>query len=158
MTGTDGLERDYTLSRQAGWFERVDGPPRVAPIRYTRAELDALDGVERRRYDEQRAVWHANLGPILTPQMQSLLCELDEIVGSNRPGRRPGARRGGAVGTAGAGQDDRGRVLRGPLSPRAGPPLRRAHARGSPPGSGRLFGVDLEHDDAEPELGVVPVL
>jgi len=84
MTGADGLERDYTLSRQAGWFERVDSPPRVAPVRYTRAELDALDGVERRRYDEQRAVWHANLGPILTPQMQSLFCELDEIIGSNR--------------------------------------------------------------------------
>jgi hypothetical protein len=84
MTGADGLERDYTLSRQAGWFERVDGPQRVAPVRYTRADLDALDPVERRRYDEQRAVWHANLGPIVTPQMQSLFCELDEIVGSNR--------------------------------------------------------------------------
>jgi hypothetical protein len=78
------IECDYTLSRQAGWFARVDGPPRPPPIRYTRAELDALDGVERRRYDEQRAVWHANLGPIVTPQMQSLFCELDEIVESNR--------------------------------------------------------------------------
>jgi hypothetical protein len=84
MTGTDGPERDYTLSRRAGWFVRVDSPPRVAPVRYARAELDALDGVERRSYDEQRAVWHANLGPILTPQMQSLFSELDEIVGSNR--------------------------------------------------------------------------
>jgi hypothetical protein len=84
MTGTDELERDYTLSRQAGWFARVQSPSRVAPVRYTRADLDALDPVERRRYDEQRAVWHANLGPIVTPQMQSLFCELDEIVGSNR--------------------------------------------------------------------------
>jgi hypothetical protein len=41
-------------------------------------------GVERRRYDDQRAVWHANLGPIVTPQMQTLFAELDEIVGSNR--------------------------------------------------------------------------
>jgi hypothetical protein len=84
MTGTDGLERDYTLSRQAGWFERVQSPPRVAPVRYTRQQLDALDPVERRRYDEQRAVWHSNLGPIATPQMQTLFFELDEIVGSNR--------------------------------------------------------------------------
>ena len=29
-------------------------------------------------------MWHANLGPIVTPQMQTLFCELDEIVGSNR--------------------------------------------------------------------------
>ena len=29
-------------------------------------------------------MWHANLGPIVTPQMQMLFCELDEIVGSNR--------------------------------------------------------------------------
>jgi hypothetical protein len=83
MTGVE-IERDYTLSRQAGWFERVQSPARTAPARYTRAELDALDGVERRRYDEQRAVWHANLGPIVTPQMQTLFGELDEIVGSNR--------------------------------------------------------------------------
>jgi hypothetical protein len=84
MTSTDGLECDYTLSRQAGWFARVEPPPRTAPACYTRVELDALDGVERRRYDEQRAVWHANLGPIVTPQMRALFGELDEIVGSNR--------------------------------------------------------------------------
>jgi hypothetical protein len=78
------IERDYTLSRQAGWFARVEPPPRTAPARYTREQLDALDAVERRRYDEQRAVWHANLGPIVTPQMQTLFGELDEIVGSNR--------------------------------------------------------------------------
>ena len=40
--------------------------------------------IERRRYDDQRAVWHANLGPIITPQMQTLFDELDEIVQSNR--------------------------------------------------------------------------
>ena len=83
MTG-DGIERDYTLSRQAGWFARVEPPLRTAPARHTREQLDALDPVQRRRYDEQRAVWHANLGPIVTPQMQTLFCELDEIVGSNR--------------------------------------------------------------------------
>ncbi len=83
MTGLE-IERDYTLSRQAGWFARVLSPLRTAPARYTREQLDALDRVERRRYDEQRAVWHANLGPIVTPQMQTLFAELDEIVGSNR--------------------------------------------------------------------------
>jgi hypothetical protein len=84
MISTDGLERDYTLSRQAGWFARVQSPSRTAPARYTRAQLDSLDRIERRRYDEQRAVWHANLGPIVTAAMQALFSELDEIVGSNR--------------------------------------------------------------------------
>jgi hypothetical protein len=84
MTRTGEFERDYTLSRQAGWFARVQSPPRTAPTRYPRDQLDALDRIERRRYDEGRAVWHANLGPIVTPQMQALFGELDEIVGSNR--------------------------------------------------------------------------
>lgn len=83
MSGVE-IERDYTLARQAGWFARVLSPPRTAPARYTREQLDALGPVERRRYDEHRAVWHANLGPIVTPQMQTLFAELDEIVGSNR--------------------------------------------------------------------------
>jgi hypothetical protein len=83
VTG-DEFERDYTLSRKAGWFARATSPPRPAPARYTRSQLDALGGVERRRYDDQRAVWHANLGPIVMPQMQTLFHELDEIVQSNR--------------------------------------------------------------------------
>ena len=83
MTG-DEFEHDYTLSRKAGWFARATSPPRPTPARYTRSQLDALGGVERRRYDDQRAVWHANLGPIVTPQMHTLFDELDEIVQSNR--------------------------------------------------------------------------
>jgi hypothetical protein len=83
VTG-DEFEHDYTLSRKAGWFARATSPPRPTPARYTRSQLDALGGVERRRYDDQRAVWHANLGPIVTPQMHTLFDELDEIVQSNR--------------------------------------------------------------------------
>jgi hypothetical protein len=84
VTGREQLERDYTLSRKVGWFARAESAPRFAPERYTRAQLDALGGVERRRYDAQRAVWHANLGPIITPQMQTLFDELEEIVQTNR--------------------------------------------------------------------------
>jgi len=78
------LERDCTLCRQAGWLARVSSPVRSAPARCTREQLDAMDRIERRGYDKQRAVWHANLGPIVTPQTQTLFAELDEIVGSNR--------------------------------------------------------------------------
>ncbi len=84
MIGGDQLECDYTLSRKAGWFTRAEMAPRVSPGVCTRAVLDALGGVERRRYDDARAVWHANLGPIITPQMQTLFDELEEIVQSNR--------------------------------------------------------------------------
>lgn len=84
MTGGEGGEHDYTLSRRAGWFARVSSAPRSAPPRLTREQLDGLGRLERRRHDERRAVWHANLGPIVTPQMQMLFEQLDEIVGSNR--------------------------------------------------------------------------
>jgi AAA domain len=84
VTRDEETERDYTLSRKAGWFARAESPPRPAPARYPREQVDTIGGVERRRYDDQRAVWHANLGPIVTPQMQKLFDELDEIVQSNR--------------------------------------------------------------------------
>jgi len=31
MTDSDDLERDYTLSRKAGWFKLAQTPPRVKP-------------------------------------------------------------------------------------------------------------------------------
>jgi hypothetical protein len=84
VIGDTELERDYTLSRKPGWFARATSPPRTAPARYTRSQLAALGRAERRRYDDHRAVWHANLGPIVTSQMQSLFEQFDEIVLSNR--------------------------------------------------------------------------
>lgn len=84
LGGSDELERDYTLSRKAGWFARAQTPARAKPPTLTRAELDALSGTERRRYGNARAVWHANLGPIITPQMEGVFDELEEIVESNR--------------------------------------------------------------------------
>ena len=84
MSSGDDLERDYVLSRKAGWFMRAEMPPRVKPVLRTRAELDALSRTERRRYDDARAVWHANLGPIATAQTEALFDELEEIVESNR--------------------------------------------------------------------------
>jgi hypothetical protein len=127
VTGGEETERDYTLSRKAGWFARVDSPPRAAPPRYTRSQLDGLGGIERRRYDDQRAVWHANLGPIITPQTQTLFDELDEIVQSNR---QDGDRvRGSAVLSAlpGLGKTTVAVLLRGALPPRADRAARPLH-------------------------------
>jgi len=84
MSAGDELERDYTMSRKEGWFERAEMPPRVKPDTLTRTQMQAMSRLERRRYDDARAVWHANLGPIMTSQMQSVFNELEEIVDSNR--------------------------------------------------------------------------
>ncbi|MEJ7783943.1 MAG: ATP-binding protein [Solirubrobacteraceae bacterium] len=84
MNSDDHLERDYTLSRKAGWFARAEMPPRSKPPLLGREEQAALDPTGRRRYDDARAVWHANLGPIITPQRQGVFDELEEIVAANR--------------------------------------------------------------------------
>lgn len=84
MSLIESLEQDYTLSLKEGWFQRVETPLRERPAPLTRGQLDGLLSTERLRYEEARSVWHANIGPILTPQMQAVLAELDDIVETNR--------------------------------------------------------------------------
>lgn len=84
MSTIESLEQDYTLSLKEGWFRRVETPVRQPPAQLSRAELDALGPTERLRYEEERSVWHANIGPILTPQIQGVLSDLDDIVETNR--------------------------------------------------------------------------
>ena len=83
-THVESLERDYSLSVKEGWLQRVSAVPRTRPALLSQAELKGLDRVERLRYEEARSVWHANLGPLVTPRMQQVLDEIDEIVGANR--------------------------------------------------------------------------
>ena len=84
MTATEPLERDYTLSRKAGWFQRAETVARARPEILDRAHLAALTKPERLAFDDQRSVWHANLGPFVTPQMQAAFDDLDDIVAANR--------------------------------------------------------------------------
>jgi hypothetical protein len=81
VTASDVEELDYSLS---GWLRSAEAPARTQPSSVTTAQLRAMDSMERARYEEQRAVWHANLGPISTPQMRAVHEDLDEIVESNR--------------------------------------------------------------------------
>jgi hypothetical protein len=67
-----------------GWLQMVQAPPRPQPPLLSAAELAALPRRERLRYDDQRMVWHANLGPIRTPQLLALHDHLGEVVESNR--------------------------------------------------------------------------
>ena len=62
----------------------AEAPPRTRPPLLAAEEIAALPAMERRRYDQARAVWHANLGPIRTPQVDAVFEALEEICGSNR--------------------------------------------------------------------------
>ncbi|MFF8593911.1 AAA family ATPase [Streptomyces sp. NPDC015220] len=86
VSGTvfEGDDRQYALTRLSGWLELVFGPERVQPPRLTRRQMGELSELELTRYQDLRAVWHANLGPIKTPQMIALHEALTEIVDSNR--------------------------------------------------------------------------
>ena len=77
-------ERAYTLSTRQGWNEYASGPPRQRPDALTRARVAALPEAARLEYEEQRSVWHANIGPLRTPQMRAVHEQLDDIVEANR--------------------------------------------------------------------------
>lgn len=77
-------ERDWDLSTKDGWFQMVAAPARTRPQRLDIERLAALSAGERARHNAARAVWHANLGPLRTPQIDALFDTLTELCGSNR--------------------------------------------------------------------------
>ncbi|MGH3235153.1 MAG: hypothetical protein ACRDOH_18280, partial [Streptosporangiaceae bacterium] len=77
-------ERAYTLSTRQGWNEFVTAPPRQRPELLTPAQVRALPARARLEYEERRSVWHANLGPLRTPQMRAVHEHLDDITEANR--------------------------------------------------------------------------
>lgn len=74
----------YSPTRISGFVHFAEGPVRTMPQRLARGELGRLSPAGREEYDEARAVWHANLGPIKTPQLLGLHEQLAEIVEANR--------------------------------------------------------------------------
>jgi hypothetical protein len=77
-------ERDWNPSVKSGWFAMAEAPPRARPpLLLAAEEVAALPPDGRRRYDQARAAWHANLGPIRTPQVDAVFEALEEICGSN---------------------------------------------------------------------------
>ena len=77
-------ERDFNLAFNEGWSAMVASPKRVQPALLSAKQISALTQRERLRYNDARSVWHANLGPYLTPDMLGVMDELDTIVQSNR--------------------------------------------------------------------------
>jgi hypothetical protein len=80
----DVAERDWNPSTKTGWFAMTETPARTCPPALSAEQIVAMPRLDRRRYDEARALWHANLGPIHTPQLAAVFGELEEICGSNR--------------------------------------------------------------------------
>jgi hypothetical protein len=74
---------NLTLARKEGWQRFVNAPARIPPEPLTRAELDALGEEAVEDYNRRRREWHANLGPIKTPQLAALHEDLWDIVDSN---------------------------------------------------------------------------
>jgi AAA domain len=81
---TDLDERDWSLSTKGGWFAMASAPPRIRPPMHSLDEIAAMSRVARSRYNQARALWHANLGPIRTPGIDTVFDALDEICGANR--------------------------------------------------------------------------
>lgn len=77
-----GLD-NLTLARKEGWQRFVNTPARIPPERLTRGQLEALSEGAFDNYNRQRREWHANLGPIRTPQLAALHEDLWDIVDSN---------------------------------------------------------------------------
>ncbi|MFH9944086.1 ATP-binding protein [Streptomyces murinus] len=90
MSTADGIEpfegddRQYTPTRLPGWLQEVNGPGRIQPPQLTRAQLADLSQRNLLVHNDNRDVWHANIGPIDTPQLLALHDALAEIVESNR--------------------------------------------------------------------------
>jgi hypothetical protein len=87
VSGADGegLARldNLTLARKEGWQRMVQAPPRPQPEQMALRQLRALSPAALAAYDQQRRVWHANLGPLKTPQLAALHEDLWDIIDSN---------------------------------------------------------------------------
>ncbi|MER6205974.1 TniB family NTP-binding protein [Streptomyces sp. NPDC001642] len=75
---------NLALSRKEDFQTFVDAPRRPHPERLNRSELKLLDQRARSAYDVARRQWHANLGPIRTPQLTALHADLWDILDSNQ--------------------------------------------------------------------------
>ena len=80
---TESRLDNLTLARKEGWQRFVNTAARIPPEFLTRKELEELSEEAYDDYNRQRREWHANLGPIKTPQLAALHEDLWDIVDSN---------------------------------------------------------------------------
>ncbi|MEW2636547.1 AAA family ATPase [Streptomyces sp. NPDC048389] len=72
-----------TLSRKEGFGRLAEAPRRKRPELLSRRQLKKLGKEALAEYNRDRRKWHANLGPLGTPQMKSLHEDLWDIFDSN---------------------------------------------------------------------------
>ncbi|MFD9861600.1 AAA family ATPase [Streptomyces alboflavus] len=72
-----------TLSRKEGLKRLAEAPVRPQPEPLSRRQIKALGEAALADYNRGRRKWHANLGPLHTPQMAALHEDLWDIVDSN---------------------------------------------------------------------------
>lgn len=75
---------NLSLARKEGWEQAVYAPRREQPPRVSRAKLKKMSQDSLAVYNRSRRVWHANLGPIATPQLNEIHEDLWDIVDSNQ--------------------------------------------------------------------------
>jgi len=76
--------RRASVARKEGWIALAEAEPRQPPERLDPDALAALGEGEREVYDDARADWHANLGPLRTPALGQIHDDLWEVVDANR--------------------------------------------------------------------------
>ncbi|MEU3078540.1 ATP-binding protein [Streptomyces laurentii] len=72
-----------TLSRKEGFARLADAPRRIRPELSSQRQLKKLSEEALAEYNRARRKWHANLGPLGTPQMKTLHEDLWDIFDSN---------------------------------------------------------------------------
>lgn len=84
MTSPSGATLDDAVpSRKEGWIALADAIARTPPDRLDVTALGRLSEQARADYDRQRRIWHANIGPLRTPQMAGIHEDLWDILDSN---------------------------------------------------------------------------
>ncbi|SFY31579.1 ATP-binding protein [Streptomyces atratus] len=72
-----------TLSRKEGFARLAGAPRRIRPELLSHRQLKKLCDEALTEYNRARRKWHANLGPLGTPQMKALHEDLWDIFDSN---------------------------------------------------------------------------
>ncbi|BCP30662.1 ATP-binding protein [Mycobacterium intracellulare] len=74
---------NLTLSRKEGWREYVEAPRRIRPEELSRGQIRRLGDAAADIYNQRRADWHNNIGPLRTPQLAMLHEDLWDIMDSS---------------------------------------------------------------------------
>jgi hypothetical protein len=74
---------NLTLSRKEGWRDYVEAPKRVRPEELSRRQIRRLGEAAADIYNQRRADWHNNIGPLRTPQLTALHEDLWDIMDSS---------------------------------------------------------------------------